>query len=145
MKRVFTACSADIMDYEREFKYVTSIYFITQNSTSMIFFKKKNNETVKMPFLVKCWQVCAIIFPFQQIWFWIPWAHLPLPCNKTRCEAQLFCVFLHDVPSRRHLLVPSTWLGIFHTTACSRSCIWHPILQGHSILLLCADICICYL
>lgn len=54
MKRVFTACSADIMDYEREFKYVTSIYFITQNSTSMIFFKKKNNETVKMPFLVKC-------------------------------------------------------------------------------------------
>ena len=54
MKRVFTACSADIMDYEREFKYVTSIYFITQNSTSMIFFKKKKNETVKMPFLVKC-------------------------------------------------------------------------------------------
>ena len=41
MKRVFTACSADIMDYKREFKYVTSIYFITQNSTSMIFFKKK--------------------------------------------------------------------------------------------------------
>ena len=35
--------------------------------------------------------------------------------------------------------------GFLHSPACSNSCVWYRVLSWHFFLLLCANICICYL